>query len=92
MEKFTSLLPVSEYFSEFLVSTLSKKKHMMTEEIEVQRLKDVPKSEVLDMYFECERVRKMEAGSTAEKECSEISEKLFHVSGNFIFSRLKKLE
>lgn len=64
----------------------------MTEEIEVQGPKDVPQSEVLDIDFECERVRKMEAGSTAEKGCSAISEKLFHVSGNFIFRRLKKLE
>lgn len=58
----------------------------------MQGLKDVPKSEVLDIDFECERVRKMEAGSTAKKECSAISEKLFHVSGNFIFRRLKKLQ
>ena len=44
-------------------------KNMMMEEVEGQRLKDVPISEVLGIDFECKRFRKMEAGRTAKKGC-----------------------
>ena len=84
-----------EFFNSFpLVSILSNQciKNMMMEEVEGQRLNYVPVSEVLGTDFECERFRKMEAGRAAKKDAVGISEKLFHILGNFIFSRCKKVE
>lgn len=75
-----------------ILGSLSAKKHKMMEAMEERGLTDVPRSEVLDMTFGCERIRKMEAGSPAKKGCFTVSEKLFHVLGNFIFSRLKRVE
>lgn len=60
------------------------------EETEEQRLKDVPKSEVLDKDFECERFRKMETGSIAKKGCYRNFAEIIPCLGQFSFQLTRK--
>lgn len=62
----------------------------MVEEMGERRLTDVPRSEILDMTFGCERVRKMEAGSIAKKNMFHDFKEIIPCLGQFYFQQSQK--